>query len=120
MRNGTEINLCPAGPARRPYTLFDVTESAQPDSDAPPYRYTAELASRIESSWQQNWARLGTFNVPNPVGDLAPDGWRRGARRQVVRAGHVPLSIRRRTPRRAPAGLHRHRRLRALLPDERP
>jgi leucyl-tRNA synthetase len=52
-----------------------VTESAQPDSgdfDAPPYRYTAELASRIESSWQQNWARLGTFNVPNPVGDLAP------------------------------------------------
>jgi leucyl-tRNA synthetase len=54
-----------------------VTESAQPDSDAPPYRYTAELASRIESSWQQNWTRLGTFNVPNPVGDLAPTdgGW---------------------------------------------
>jgi leucyl-tRNA synthetase len=52
-----------------------VTESAHPDSpdfDAPPYRYTAELASRIESSWQQNWARSGTFNVPNPVGDLAP------------------------------------------------
>jgi leucyl-tRNA synthetase len=49
-----------------------VTEFAQLDSDAPPYRYTAELASRIESSWQQNWARLGTFNVPNPVGDLAP------------------------------------------------
>jgi leucyl-tRNA synthetase len=49
-----------------------VTESARPDSDAPPYRYTAELASRIESSWQQNWTRLGTFNVPNPVGDLAP------------------------------------------------
>ena len=54
-----------------------MTESAQPDSDAPPYRYTAELASRIESSWQQNWTRLGTFNVPNPVGDLAPTdgGW---------------------------------------------
>ena len=45
---------------------------APTDSDAPPYRYTAELASRIESSWQQNWARSGTFNVPNPVGDLAP------------------------------------------------
>ena len=75
MRNGTEINLCPTAPARRPYTLCDVTESAppdSPDSDAPPFRYTAELASRIESSWQQNWARLGTFNVPNPVGDLAP------------------------------------------------
>ena len=72
MRNGTEINLWPAGPARLPYTLFDVTESAQTDSDAPRDRYTAELAGRLESSWQQNWARLGTFNVPNPVGDLAP------------------------------------------------
>jgi leucyl-tRNA synthetase len=49
-----------------------VTESAQTDSDAPRYRYTAELAGRLESTWQENWARLGTFNVPNPVGDLAP------------------------------------------------
>ncbi len=72
LRNATEINLCPTGAARRPDTLCDVTESVQPDSDAPAFRYTAELASRIESSWQQNWARLGTFNVPNPVGDLAP------------------------------------------------
>ena len=60
------------GPPRRPYTLLrdriPDRASAPPDSDAPPYRYTAELASRIESTWQQNWARLGTFNVPNPVG----------------------------------------------------
>jgi leucyl-tRNA synthetase len=42
------------------------------ESDAPPYRYTAELAGRIEGTWQDNWARLGTFNVPNPVGSLAP------------------------------------------------
>ncbi len=39
---------------------------------APRYRYTAELAGRIETTWQDNWARLGTFNVPNPVGSLAP------------------------------------------------
>ena len=45
---------------------------AQTESDAPPYRYTAELAGRIEGTWQDNWARLGTFNVPNPVGSLAP------------------------------------------------
>jgi len=38
----------------------------------PRYRYTAELAGRIERTWQDNWARLGTFNVPNPVGSLAP------------------------------------------------
>ena len=46
--------------------------AAQSDSDAPPHRYTAELAGRIEGTWQQNWASLGTFNVPNPVGSLAP------------------------------------------------
>lgn len=45
---------------------------AQTESDAPPFRYTAELAGRIEGTWQDNWARLGTFNVPNPVGSLAP------------------------------------------------
>ncbi|HEU4361030.1 MAG TPA: leucine--tRNA ligase [Mycobacterium sp.] len=45
------------------------------DADAPRHRYTAELAGRIESDWQQRWARLGTFNVANPVGSLAaPDG----------------------------------------------
>jgi leucyl-tRNA synthetase len=42
------------------------------DSDAPRHRYTAELAGRLERTWQDNWARLGTFNVPNPVGSLAP------------------------------------------------
>lgn len=46
--------------------------AAQPDPDAPPYRYTAALAGRVESAWQNNWAKLGTFNVPNPVGSLAP------------------------------------------------
>lgn len=66
-----------------PYTLLGVTESptAGPggvpraddaDSDVPRYRYTAELAARLERTWQENWARLGTFNVPNPVGSLAP------------------------------------------------
>lgn len=47
--------------------------AATPDSDAPPYRYTAALAGRIEGVWQENWAKLGTFNVPNPVGSLAPE-----------------------------------------------
>ncbi|TAM68012.1 leucine--tRNA ligase [Mycobacterium sp.] len=45
--------------------------AVQPDSDAPPHRYTAALAGRIEGTWQDNWAKLGTFNVPNPVGSLA-------------------------------------------------
>ncbi len=45
---------------------------AQPETDAPPFRYTAALAGRIEQTWQDNWARFGTFQVPNPVGSLAP------------------------------------------------
>ena len=68
---------------RRPYNLLDVTDSpmaaagpnpgaADAEPDAPRYRYTADLASRIEHTWQDNWARMGTFNVPNPVGSLAP------------------------------------------------
>lgn len=70
-------------PPCRPLYPVQVTESpttspgggagaAQPDSDAPPHRYSAALAGRIEGTWQDNWARLGTFNVPNPVGSLAP------------------------------------------------
>src|ERR1700730_8875106 len=71
---------------RRPYNLLDVTDSPtaatgpapgggpprQADPDAPRFRYTADLAGRIEHTWQDNWTRLGTFNVPNPVGSLAP------------------------------------------------
>jgi leucyl-tRNA synthetase len=45
---------------------------AQADADAPRYRYTADLAGRVERAWQDNWARMGTFNVANPVGSLAP------------------------------------------------
>ena len=41
------------------------------DPDVPPYRYTADLAGRIEHQWQENWQQWGTFNVPNPVGSLA-------------------------------------------------
>jgi leucyl-tRNA synthetase len=46
--------------------------AADADADAPPHRYTAALAGRIERGWQDRWARLGTFNVANPVGSLAP------------------------------------------------
>ncbi len=59
------------------YTLFGVTDApadtdTSPDADAPSHRYTAQLAGAIEADWQQRWHALGTFNVPNPVGSLAP------------------------------------------------
>ncbi len=40
--------------------------------DLPQHRYGAELAGELERTWQEEWARLGTFHVPNPVGSLAP------------------------------------------------
>ncbi|HTQ20223.1 leucine--tRNA ligase [Mycobacterium sp.] len=49
-----------------------MTESPTAAPDTPRHRYNAELARRIEDTWQDNWARLGTFIVPNPVGSLAP------------------------------------------------
>lgn len=37
----------------------------------PEHRYSPELAGQIESAWQNYWIDNGTFNAPNPVGNLA-------------------------------------------------
>jgi leucyl-tRNA synthetase len=58
----------PVGVAESP----TAAPSAAGETDTPQFRYTAELAGEIEHAWQQTWARLGTFQVPNPVGSLAP------------------------------------------------
>src|SRR5690606_5761726 len=34
--------------------------------DAPPHRYTAQLANEIEAYWQGAWEREGAFRQPNP------------------------------------------------------
>jgi leucyl-tRNA synthetase len=34
--------------------------------DAPPFRYTAQLADRIERAWQERWATDGRYRVANP------------------------------------------------------
>lgn len=40
-----------------------------------PYRYTAELAEKIELAWQDRWESEGTFHAPNPAGPWAdPEG----------------------------------------------
>ena len=48
--------------------------------EIPPFRYTAELAQRIELAWQDRWEREGTFQTPNPTGPLR-DGFERVAGR---------------------------------------
>ena len=35
------------------------------------FRYSSDLAADIEKRWQDRWDVEGTFEVPNPVGDLA-------------------------------------------------
>ena len=53
-------------------TVIDAPSAEADAGDVPRYRYTADLAGRIEAQWQDNWRQWGTFNVPNPVGSLAP------------------------------------------------
>ena len=51
-----------------------MTNSRNSSGEATSYRYTPELAGALENRWQQYWRDNGTFNAPNPVGDLAdPD-----------------------------------------------
>ena len=50
----------------------DTSTSARrgPAEEAPPFRYTAALAARIEQRWQDTWEGEGTFHTPNPSGPL--------------------------------------------------
>ena len=66
---------CLAGQPRYPVGVSRSPTAGPGESepDVPQYRYTAELAGRIETQWQDNWQRWGTFHVPNPVGSLAPE-----------------------------------------------
>ena len=41
------------------------------DTDRPPFRYDARLASEIELRWQDRWEREGTFHAANPAGALS-------------------------------------------------
>ena len=41
------------------------------DHNQVPHRYTSAVAGEIEKRWQDRWEAEGTFNAPNPVGDLA-------------------------------------------------
>ncbi|MDK1474371.1 leucine--tRNA ligase [Streptomyces sp. 549] len=40
---------------------------------AAPHRYTAVLAADIEARWQDFWDKEGTYEAPNPTGELSGD-----------------------------------------------
>jgi leucyl-tRNA synthetase len=74
------------------------TSTEVPAADTPPHRYTAELACRIETRWQDYWDEHGTFHAPNPVGPLADPGH--------PRAGAPKLYVVDMFPYPSGAGLH--------------
>ena len=88
--------------------------------DIPKHRYDARLANEIEAKWQDRWETEHTFWAPNPTGPADARAPSASPTATAVRARHVPVPERRGPPRRPPARLHRHRRLRALQADDRP
>ncbi|MEV7345398.1 leucine--tRNA ligase [Streptomyces sp. NPDC093544] len=49
------------------------TNTAAASEVTAPHRYTAALAAEIEARWQDFWDAEGTYEAPNPSGDLAGD-----------------------------------------------
>ncbi|MFE2554601.1 leucine--tRNA ligase [Streptomyces sp. NPDC059352] len=50
-----------------------MTEINTAAETAAPHRYTAAMAADIEARWQDFWDAEGTYEAPNPSGDLAGD-----------------------------------------------
>jgi len=50
-----------------------MSETTAAAETAAPHRYTAALAAEIEARWQDFWDEHGTYEAPNPKGDLAGD-----------------------------------------------
>lgn len=48
-------------------------ETTATAATAAPHRYTAAMAADIEARWQDFWDAEGTYEAPNPAGDLAGD-----------------------------------------------
>ncbi|MBL7256566.1 leucine--tRNA ligase [Paractinoplanes lichenicola] len=68
------------------------------ESETPKFRYTAALANEIEPRWQAYWAENGTFQAPNPAGELADPAH--------PRAGAPKLHVQDMFPYPSGAGLH--------------
>ena len=54
-----------------PRTATGAVVGNDPTSKTPVFRYTAALATQVETKWQDIWEREGTFEAPNPAGPLA-------------------------------------------------
>lgn len=54
--------------------MSETNSAASPAEGATaPHRYTAAMAAEIEPRWQDFWDAEGTYEAPNPTGELAGD-----------------------------------------------
>ncbi|NEB77902.1 leucine--tRNA ligase [Streptomyces sp. SID14478] len=53
--------------------MSETNTAAASEAAVAPHRYTAAMAADIEARWQDFWDADGTYEAPNPSGDLAGD-----------------------------------------------
>ncbi|MFJ9035849.1 leucine--tRNA ligase [Streptomyces sp. NPDC102406] len=53
--------------------MSETNTAAASEAAVAPHRYTAAMAADIEARWQDFWDAHGTYEAPNPTGDLAGD-----------------------------------------------
>ncbi|MCQ4214436.1 leucine--tRNA ligase [Streptomyces longispororuber] len=53
--------------------MSETNNAAASEAAVAPHRYTAAMAADIEARWQDFWDEHGTYEAPNPTGDLAGD-----------------------------------------------
>ncbi|MFI7384806.1 leucine--tRNA ligase [Streptomyces sp. NPDC049813] len=53
--------------------MSETNTAAATEAAVAPHRYTATMAADIEARWQDFWDAHGTYEAPNPSGDLAGD-----------------------------------------------
>jgi leucyl-tRNA synthetase len=53
--------------------MSETNTAAPSEAAVAPHRYTAAMAADIEARWQDFWDAHGTYEAPNPSGDLAGD-----------------------------------------------
>ncbi|WP_353942514.1 leucine--tRNA ligase [Streptomyces sp. HUAS MG91] len=51
--------------------MSETNTAAASEAAVAPHRYTAAMAADIEARWQDFWDEKGTYEAPNPSGDLA-------------------------------------------------
>ncbi|MFI6872754.1 leucine--tRNA ligase [Streptomyces sp. NPDC050400] len=53
--------------------MSETNNAAASEAAVAPHRYTAAMAADIEARWQDFWDENGTYEAPNPTGDLVGD-----------------------------------------------